>query len=318
MPVNNRHAITLRVMRRKLASPLPQRNGVDATRVALPAQGPWATVLEYLVDRFPQAAEGQFEAMLREGKIVGRNGPLGRDAAFVGQSFVWFHRELPQETPVPYDLTIVYRDDELLVVDKPHFLATTPRGGHVAETALVRLRRDLDLPQLSPAHRLDRATAGLVMFVIKPERRREYQMLFQNRLVRKEYQAVARYRPGMEFPRTIRSHIVKRRGYLAAEEIPGAANSETQIDLLERRGDHARYRLCPATGRTHQLRVHMNSLGLPIFGDDLYPEIAPAASDDFSDPLQLLATRLEFQDPISGQYRCFITGLGLAAWHERN
>ncbi|MCI2416464.1 RluA family pseudouridine synthase [Saccharopolyspora sp. K220] len=304
-------------MRRKLTSPLPQRHGLDPVRLRLPVDGHWAIVRDYLVDRLPKLAPERIESMLRDGQIVGIDGPLGLDAPFAPGAFVWFHRDLPDETPVPFALDVVHHDDDLLVVDKPHFLATTPRGGHVVETALVRLRRELDLPGLSPAHRLDRLTAGLVMFVLKPERRGAYQTLFHDRLVHKEYEAIARFDPQLAMPRTVRSRIVKRRGVLAAQEESGEPNSETRIELVEHRDRLGRYRLLPRTGRTHQLRVHLNSLGIPILGDDLYPTVRARAANDFTTPLQLLAKALEFTDPISGRRRRFESHRSLANWPPR-
>ncbi|MGH3452015.1 MAG: RluA family pseudouridine synthase, partial [Haloechinothrix sp.] len=242
------------------------------------------------------------------------DGPLARDAPFVPDSFIWFHRDLPDEVPVPFPIEIVHRDDDLLVVDKPHFLSTIPRGKHILETALVRLRGELDLPELSPAHRLDRVTAGLVMFVIRPELRGAYQTLFRDRLVQKEYEAIARYDPRLELPCTVRSRIVKERGVIAAQEVGGPANSESRIELIERRARLGRYRLLPATGRTHQLRLHMSSLGIPILGDDFFPVLTETPLDDFTRPLQLLAKVLEFTDPISGAPRRFESGLTLHAW----
>ncbi|MDA3631039.1 RluA family pseudouridine synthase [Saccharopolyspora sp. WRP15-2] len=301
-------------MRRKLTSPLPQRHGVDPVRMRLPLDGQWRTVRDHLVDRIPKLAPERIEAMLREGLIVGVDGPLGLDAPFVPGAFIWFHRDLPVETPVPFAIDVLHRDEHLLVVDKPHFLATTPRGGHVQETALVRLRRELDLPQLSPAHRLDRLTAGLVMFVITPQHRGAYQTLFHDRLVHKEYEAVAGFDPDLELPRTVRSRIHKQRGVLAAEEVPGEPNSETRVELVDRRGDLGRYRLLPRTGRTHQLRVHLNGLGIPIVGDELYPVVRERAADDFGEPLQLLAKVLEFTDPISGERRRFESRRTLSGW----
>ncbi|MFC7340246.1 pseudouridine synthase [Saccharopolyspora griseoalba] len=301
-------------MRRKLRSPLPQRHGLDPVRLRLPADGRWATVRDFLVDRIPKLAPDRIEAMLREGRFVSLDGPVAPDAAFRPGTFVWFHRDLPEETPVPFELDVLHRDDRVLVVDKPHFLATTPRGGHVAETALVRLRRQLALPELTPAHRLDRATAGVVLFVIAPEHRGAYQTLFHDRLVDKEYEAIAPHRPDLRLPRTVRSRIVKHRGVLAAREEPGEPNAETRVELLEHRAGLARYRLLPRTGRTHQLRVHLNSLEVPILGDDLYPRVRERAADDFSEPLQLLARSLEFTDPISGRRRRFESRRALGAW----
>jgi tRNA pseudouridine32 synthase/23S rRNA pseudouridine746 synthase len=276
----------------------------------------WPTVRDHLVGRLA-AGPGVIDAMLDAGRIVRADGtPVRPGDPYEPGGSVWFHRDLPPETPVPYPVEVVYRDEHVVVADKPHFLATTPRGSHVRETALARLRRDLELPRLGPAHRLDRLTAGLVLFVVRPEERGRYQTLFRDRLVRKEYEAVAVHDPGVPLPATVRSRIEKERGVLTAQEIPGGEpNAESEIRLDALRGPLGRYRLTPHTGRTHQLRVHMNRVGLPILGDPLYPEVAPpAAPDDFRRPLQLLARTLEFRDPVTGREHRFESGRQLAAW----
>ncbi|PPK66057.1 pseudouridine synthase [Actinokineospora auranticolor] len=301
-------------MRRKLRSPLPQRHGLDAARLRLPDDGPWSTVREHLVERLPRVAPDRIDEMLREGRIVGLDGPVGVDAAFVPGMFVWFHRDLPVEVPVPFELAVVHRDDDVVVVDKPHFLSSIPRGKHVVETALVRVRRELGIPTLSPAHRLDRVTAGLLMFVVRPEARGRYQTLFRDRLVVKEYEAVAPFDPAVPLPAVVRSRIVKERGVITAFEVEGEPNAVTGVEVLEARDGLARYRLRPQTGRTHQLRLHMAGLGLPILGDDFYPVLRDKPLDDFTRPLQLLARVLEFTDPFSGERRRFESRLSLAAW----
>lgn len=298
-------------------SPLPQRRGVDPVRVRLPVEGAWATVREHLVERLSGAAPGTVEAMLEAGRIVGADGrAVTPDAPYEPGMFVWFHRELPEEVPVPFPLEVVHRDEHLVVVDKPHFLATTPRGTHVAETALARLRRELGIPALGAAHRLDRLTAGLVLFTVRSEERGAYQTLFRDRRVRKEYEAVAPYAPDLALPRTVCSRIVKERGVLAAREVPGEPNAVTRVELLEHRSDGlARYRLVPGTGQTHQLRVHMSALGVPILGDPLYPVMTgPGPAGDFRRPLQLLARALEFTDPVTGARHRFRSGRMLQAW----
>jgi len=269
---------------------------------------------DHLVERLPRVDPARIDELLREQRIVGLDGPLAPDAPYVPESFLWFHRDLPVEAPVPFEIGIVHRDEDLLVVDKPHFLATIPRGRHVVQTALVRLRRELDLPALSPAHRLDRGTAGLLMFVVRPERRGAYQTLFRNRRVRKTYEAIAPHDPGLDLPRTVRSRIVKQRGIVRAFEEEGEPNAETLVELAQQRGHLGRYRLTPATGRTHQLRLHMSGLGVPILGDDFYPVLTEKPLDDFRRPLQLLASTLEFTDPVTGEPRRFRTRLGLQAW----
>jgi tRNA pseudouridine32 synthase/23S rRNA pseudouridine746 synthase len=285
-------------------------------RVRLPSGGGWGTVREHLVARLA-AGDGVIDAMLDEGLIVGADGrPVARDAAYVPGMYVWFHRALPDEVRVPYPVEVVYRDEHIVVADKPHFLATTPRGSHVAETALARLRRDLGIPALTAAHRLDRLTAGLVLFTVRPEERGGYQSLFRDRRVTKEYEAVGPYDPGVALPRTVRSRIVKERGVLTAREVPGEPNAVTRAELVEHRADGlARYRLVPGTGQTHQLRVHMAALGVPILGDPLYPAVAaPTPPGDFSRPLQLLARELEFTDPVTGARHRLRSGRVLEAW----
>ncbi|MET0236083.1 MAG: RluA family pseudouridine synthase [Kibdelosporangium sp.] len=301
-------------MRRKRLSPIPPRHGLDAARLRLPEQGPWETLLDHLVERLPRVAPDRIEQMLRENRIHGTDGPLGVGTPFLPGSFIWFHRDLPDEVTVPFELKVIYRDEHLLVADKPHFLAAIPRGRHIQQTALVRLRRELDLPQLSPAHRLDRVTAGLMMFVITPSARGAYQTMFRDRKVHKEYEAIAPYEPTLSLPRTVQSRIVKERGILVAQEVPGEPNARTYIELLERRDGLGRYRLVPATGRTHQLRVHLSGLGVPILGDDFYPVLHEKALDDFTRPLQLLAKVLDFDDPLTGEHRRLTSTLRLTAW----
>ncbi len=277
--------------------PLPVRDGLGPARVRLHG-GP---VLAELTDRFGEPAR----AKVLSGEVVGADG-VAIDAATVlpPGACVYLYRELPEEVPVPFDVPVLYADADVVVVDKPHFLATMPRGRHVAQTALVRLRRELDLPELSPAHRLDRLTAGVLLFTARRELRGAYQSLFARGLVRKTYLARAAVDPALELPRVVRNRIVKRRGRLQAFCEPGVPNAETLVELVA----DGLYRLTPRTGRTHQLRVHMASLGIPILGDPLYPDVVDVAPDDFSTPLRLLAHRLEFDDPVTGVRREFASG----------
>ncbi|MEU2257136.1 RluA family pseudouridine synthase [Nocardia xishanensis] len=303
-------------MRRRQQPPLPKRYGLDPARLRLPEAGEWATIRDHLVERLPRVAPARIDELLRAGGIVDLEGPIAPDAPYVPGGAVWFHRDLPDETDVPFEITVVHRDENLLVVDKPHFLATIPRGQHIRQTALVRLRQELDLPELVPAHRLDRVTAGLLLFVVDPARRGAYQTMFHKRAVRKEYEAIAPYRPDLDLPRTVRSRIVKEKQVLAAQEVEGEPNAETVVDLLEHRDGLGRYRLRPLTGRTHQLRLHMNGLGVPILGDDFYPVLTDKPVHDFTRPLQLLAASLEFTDPVTGEPRRFETTRTLQAWSD--
>ncbi|MFD7624750.1 pseudouridine synthase [Streptomyces sp. NPDC059851] len=303
-------------------APLPQIDGIDPVRLRLPTvrDGRWPDLGSYLTERYAGTRGAESMArLLHGGRILGPGGRVLRaQDPYEPGAYLWFHRDMDPEPPVPFPIRVVYRDAHLLVVDKPHFLATTPRGSHIVQTALARLRSELDLPELSPAHRLDRLTAGLVMFSIRPEDRGAYQGLFQERRVDKEYEAVAVHDPAVELPRTVRSRIEKVRGIIGASEVPGAEpNAETSLGLLDTAGGLGRYRLVPHTGRTHQLRVHMNGLGLPILGDPVYPVVTDPAPDDFRRPLQLLARTLAFTDPVTGVAHRFESGLELLAWKDR-
>jgi tRNA pseudouridine32 synthase/23S rRNA pseudouridine746 synthase len=218
-------------------------------------------------------------------------------------SFVYHYRDLPDEVVVPFDVPVLYRDDTIVVVDKPHFLATMPRGSHIAQTALVRLRHELDLPELSPAHRLDRLTAGVLLFTVRPEVRGAYQTMFARGEVTKTYLAVSSAEPDLVGPQVVSNRIIKQRGVLQARIEPGEPNAETLVEPL----GGGRYRLTPRTGRTHQLRLHMATLGVPIDNDPLYPEVLPVQPVDFTAPLRLIAQRLEFDDPLTGEHRCFVS-----------
>ncbi|MGW6537030.1 RluA family pseudouridine synthase [Streptomyces sp. NPDC055051] len=298
------------------AAPLAQRDGIDPVRLRLPQDpaGLWPTVGAYLLGRYGAAVGAErVGAMLDAGRFVGADGrAAAASEPYEPGRWLWFHRDPAAEERVPFEIGVVYRDERILVVDKPHFLATTPRGRHVTETAVVRLRAGLGLPALQPAHRLDRLTAGLVLCVVRAEDRGAYQLLFKERRVRKEYEAVAPYDPAVELPVTVRSRIEKEHGVPAAREVPGEPNAVSRIELVERLGAFGRYRLSPETGKTHQLRVHMNALGLPILDDPLYPVVREDGPEDYRRPLRLLARTLEFTDPFTGEERRFESRLSLS------
>ena len=277
-------------------APLPVRDGLGPARVRLRG-GP---VLAELTARFGTPARAKVLA----GEVVEADGAVVDEATVLpAGSSVYLYRDLPDEVPVPFDIPVLYQDADIVVVDKPHFLATMPRGRHVAQTALVRLRRELGLPELSPAHRLDRLTAGVLLFTTRRELRGAYQTAFARCLVSKTYLARAAVDPDLVLPLVVRSRIVKRRGHLQALCEPGVPNAETLVEHIS----DGLYRLTPRTGRTHQLRVHMASLGIPITGDPLYPNVVDVADDDFSAPLRLLAQRIEFTDPVTGLRREFVS-----------
>jgi len=275
-------------------TPLPVRDGLGPARLRL--QG--GNVLAEFTRRFgPDSA-----AKVLAGEVFDTRGnPVDADTAMPPGAHVYLYRDLPDEFPVPFDVPVIYRDENIVVVDKPHFLSTMPRGRHVAQTALVRLRRDLGLPELSPAHRLDRLTGGVLLLTVRREVRGAYQTLFARGRVDKTYLARSSARPAPTQPRVVSSRIVKQRGVLQARIEPGVPNAYTVVEPL----GGGRYRLTPRTGRTHQLRVQMSAIGLPIDNDPLYPRVLDVDPDDFSAPLRLVAHRLEFDDPVAGVRRCF-------------
>lgn len=322
-----------------MQSPLPVRDGVNATRLRLPDEGPWDTAMDYMMHRWghidPQGIEDRFDA----GEIVGEAGiALDRATPLRNHTFIWYYRTLPPEVRIPVELNILHQDDHLLVVDKPHFLPTTPGGTYIQESALVRLRNQLNLPDLIPMHRLDRMTAGILLLSTNPETRGKYQVLFEKRQVQKEYACVAAARPApghpaVGFPAVVRNRMTKSRSYLLAEVIDGEPNAETRIERLHTfpgpgpespagkvsgtaddgaAGRRALYRLEPHSGKTHQLRVHMASLGLGIVNDAFYPVLLDKAPDDYSKPLQLLARGIRFNDPITRKPVEYRSGLELS------
>jgi tRNA pseudouridine32 synthase/23S rRNA pseudouridine746 synthase len=283
----------------------------------MPQGGPWVTLRDHLVERLATGLSAdEVVRKLTDGEFVDATGqPVQPDAPFVPRSVVWTHRELPDEVPVPFEIEVLHRDDRLVVVDKPHFLATMPRGRHVVQSALARARVLTGLPRLTPAHRLDRPTAGVLLLTTEQRWRGAYQGVFAGGRVHKEYLAVAPVRADLDLPLVRRTHVVKEHGVHQAREVPGAhPNAETLIELLDQRGGQGLYRLTPRTARTHQLRCQRPGLGHPILGDPLYPGDRDGPADDFSRPLQLLSAVLEFDDPVDGRRRRFESRRRLEAW----
>ena len=281
---------------------------VAASRLQL-TPGPWTTVLDALCHRFPAIHRAQWLDRMARGRVTRGDGePVTPDTRHRAGMEIRYWREVIDEPPVPFAETVLHVDGHLVVADKPHFLPVTPAGGWVRETLLSRLIAKLDNPDLVPLHRIDRDTAGLVMFSADPATRGRYQALFRERLVGKIYEAVAPALPHAVFPLVRATRLVPGEPFFRMQETGGAANSETYIDVIARGEREWRYALRPVTGRKHQLRVHMAALGASIVGDVAYPALRARGAGDFTRPLQLVAKSLRFHDPLSGEERRFQSG----------
>ncbi|MEA5098675.1 MAG: pseudouridine synthase [Burkholderiaceae bacterium] len=286
---------------------LPMLDGVSPSAVALPS-GDWPTMLDFLAERFPRFTHDDWRERMRLGEVRDASGaPLTPDTRYQPNSRLFYYRRLPPELPIPFEETVLFQDDWLVVADKPHFLPVTPSGRYLQETLLVRLKRKLGIDTLTPMHRIDRDTAGLVLFTIQPATRHAYQTLFRQREVAKYYEAIAPMNNDLSMPLVYRSRLQESAAFMQMHEVAGEPNAETEIALLETRGRLARYALRPATGQKHQLRAQMAALGMPIVNDLIYPVLQPeppkGETPDYAKPLQLLAKAVEFTDPVTGERR---------------
>ena len=277
----------------------------QASTLYLPP-GRWLTVLDCLCDHFRAISREQWLDRIARGRVLdGEGQPIVPDLPYREGLRIHYFREVLNETPIPVQETILYADDHLVVADKPHFLPVTPAGEYVEQTLLRRLIRTLDNPHLVPLHRIDRHTAGLVLFSANKQSRSAYQALFPTRQIDKSYEAIAPALPELEFPRVHKSRLVDGEPFFRMQEGEGQSNTETRIEVRERNGDLWRYGLYPVTGKKHQLRVHMAALGAGICNDPFYPQVLRDAVDDYDNPLKLLAQGLRFVDPVTGQERVF-------------
>ncbi len=298
---------------------LPTRGGVGPSCVGLPA-GQWPTITEFLVERFPAIARAVWLERMVQGLVADEFGAAVTPARpYQSHIRIYYYRALSAEVPIPFEETVLFQDEHLVVADKPHFLPVTPSGHYLQETLLVRLKNRLGIDSLTPIHRIDRETAGLVLFSSRVADRNAYQQLFRQQTIHKHYEAIAPWREALALPLTRKSRIVEDEPFFRQRETEGEPNSESRIELLEVLGTDAgldrlaRYALSPVTGKKHQLRVHMNALGLPILNDRMYPPVADTPADDFASPLQLLAKSICFTDPVTGKARQFESRRALLA-----
>ncbi|MBU3580298.1 pseudouridine synthase [Polynucleobacter sp. 73C-SIWE] len=286
--------------------------GISASRVFLPADQSYPNLLQFFINQFPHIEVKEWEDRFAKGLVLNAEGHAfeAMDAYQPNTHLIYFRR-LAREPQIPYEEEILFQDEHILVADKPHFLPVTPSGLYLHQTLLSRLKKKTGIQTLSPIHRIDRDTAGLVIFSIKPDERAQYQNLFRDRLVKKVYEAIAPYSKNLiaRLPITYQSRIEESEHFLQMQEVEGEPNTDTLIELLEATKPWAKYRLTPGSGKKHQLRCHLNALGIPIRNDQIYPNLTPYQEYDidFSKPLQLLAKEIHFNDPLSSEDRSFIS-----------
>jgi tRNA pseudouridine32 synthase/23S rRNA pseudouridine746 synthase len=299
-----------------LSCPLPCDDAfMPASRVYLPRlEAPPASVLEYLCARFPQISASTWLDRMARGLVMTDDGTAIDPASPYRQGVtVLYFREVASEPAPAESETVLYRDLEILVADKPHGMPVTPAGEYVERSLLQRLESQLDLAEIAPLHRLDRDTAGIVLFSLSRRTRGQYHALFSTRSIEREYLAVARINAIADQQRwRVENRLGTGHPWIRQQIVEGPINAITEIELLEIRDGNGLFRLRPQTGRKHQLRIHMASLGFPILGDPLYPEVREKRGDN--PPMQLLAARLSFVDPLTSARRDFASTRRLTMW----
>ena len=295
----------------------PSRRGVGASVVFTPP-GQWATAFDFLSARFSRIPATEWQQRLAQGDVLDTHGtPLRSDSPYQAGQHWYYFRAVAREEPIPFEAAVLWQDEHLLVADKPHFLPVVPSGHYLQETLLVRLKNQLDLPDLAPLHRLDRDTAGLVLFSKTPASRGAYHSLFRDHAIRKTYEAVAPWNPALTWPIRRATRIQPSAHFMQQVEVDGEVNAITEMAPLEVGSRLARYALNPITGQRHQLRVHMAALGLPLVGDGIYSTLTPEGTADYARPLQLLAKSLSFTDPLTGEGRQFDSQRSLRSLAEQ-
>ncbi|WP_310645432.1 pseudouridine synthase [Limnohabitans sp.] len=293
---------------------IPTRNGVGPSRVSLPV-GPWPTVLDFLVARMPDISREEWLDRFAQQLVLNEAAqPVTATQAYTPHTKLYYYRHIANEPVLPEKASLVFEDAHLLVADKPHFMPVTPAGRYVQQSLLVQLKHLTGNDDLVPLHRIDRETAGLVLFGKRLQDRDAYHALFRDQAIHKVYQAVAAFNPAQAWPRVYTSRLQPDELFFRTQEVAGQPNSETHISLLKTEGTRALYQLEPVSGKRHQLRVHMMALGLPLEGDQFYPTVlrGPDAEEDFSHPLQLQAKSIAFTDPVTGEAREFHSALRLS------
>ena len=286
--------------------------GVSASRVFLPADQAHPNLLQFFIAQFPHIQASEWEQRFDQSLILDIEGqPLSASDPYQPNTHLMYFRRLAREPEIPFEEQILYQDDHILVADKPHFLPVTPSGLYLHQTLLNRLKKKTGIQTLSPIHRIDRDTAGLVIFSVNPDERAQYQNLFRDRTVKKIYEAIAPCSDELisQLPMVYQSRLEESEHFLQMEEVEGEPNADTLIELIQIKQPWAKYRLTPGSGKKHQLRCHLNVLNVPIKHDQIYPTLTPYQEYDLdvSKPLQLLAKEISFLDPVIKKPRSFMS-----------
>lgn len=287
------------------------KNGVSPSKIHLPnTKNPPATVFDFLCQKFTHILDTVWQERFDRGQVLGADGtPLSVSSAY-RSGVVYYYRQVANEAVVPFCHHVLFENDDVMVVDKPHFLAVSPAGQYVEQTLLTRLKRETNNAHLSPLHRLDKDTAGLILISKNPATRHLYHALFSGSNITKTYHAIAPYRDNL--PTDVCLHFERGEPFYTMRVNPDKpANTHTHIAMIDRQGDWAKYELTPTTGKLHQLRLTLSHLGIPIQNDPYYPTVRHRLAGDFDDPLQLLAKRLAFDDPVTGEQFDFWSSLSL-------
>jgi len=291
------------------------------SEVTLPPQNQgWVTILDFLDHKFPRIGRKVWQSRIIDGKVHWQSGePVTLESEFKPSKRLCYYREVQEEPRIPFEHKIIFKNDHLLVVCKPHFLPVTPGSEYVNECLLERVRRQTGITDIVPLHRLDRDTAGLVMFSINPDSRHLYYELFSQRKIKKTYLAVAHLNNELRMLSeghkwNIENRLKQSKENFTMVEVEGEINSSSEIELISKKEDLGFFELTPESGKKHQLRMHMMRIGAPILNDRFYPKLLPKEAPDFENPLQLLAQKLFFNDPINQIERSFETTLKLSAF----
>ena len=288
--------------------PLPVKNGVNPSCLYL-TEGDWETVFDFFCHSFSHISKEECRRRFETGDVKFEDGTIVTTSTHFKKNIkIYYYRELASEIKIPFEEKVIFENERFLVVDKPHFLPVAPSGEYLHETLIVRLRKNLKLNELELCHRLDRETAGLVLVTKEAKYRANYHKLFSDRNITKVYHAVSKTPVDFsKFPQIKKSQLVKSKPFFLMEESKESKsfNSESKIEILKTEGEKTLYKLTPKTGKKHQLRVHMASIGFPIKNDSFYPKLLNREIGSFKEPLQLLAKSLHFQDPYDEKYYDF-------------